>query len=401
MSVRWTALLLVVAACASTESTAPQPEDDSRVPVPPPPPADSGVDATSEVDAGPCADCEYFPSVCSPDALCPNGPFDSDLDGGSLDQQVTITAIRGRSASDVWAVGTKGSVVHFDGTTWNRSELGSLETLRGLWLRDIGEVAIASWTSVYTRDVDVPDADPAPSAGGWTSTSPTLSSELKSSFHSYPMVTNAWSAPGSQWLWCSSMTTRPDYRLSGLWRMRQSPSNQFEIQAGVPSATCNDNGCLRMRSIHGATADELWAVGESGVAIRILGAESDTPSIEAFNTQTSNALNGVWCATSSEAWAVGANGTIRHYTGDPMLWAVVSDVPTTETLHAVSGSSATDVWAVGEAGVVLHYDGAKWSRVKVAGLGKRRPNLKTVWVSEPGHVWVGGEGTILSIGGKS
>jgi hypothetical protein len=400
MNVRWMILVLVVAACASTESSEPGPPDDSRaVPSPPPPALDGGLDAAAELDAGPCADCEYFPSACSPDALCPNAAFDAHLGDSGLDPLLTISAIRGRSASDVWAAGAMGAIVHFDGTTWARSELGSLETLRGLWLRDDGEVAVAAWSSVYTRNIDIPDAGAGPSAGGWSFTSPKLSSELNSN-RTYLSATNTWSAPGSQWLWCSAMITMPNITATGLWRMRQSPSGQLEIQAGVPSATCKDNGCMRMRSIHSASADELWAVGESGAAILVLGAEGDTPSIKAFNTQTSNALNGVWVASPSDAWAVGANGTIRHYTGDPLLWDMVSDVPTTEVLRAVWGSSAEDIWAVGDAGVVLHYDGESWSRVKVAGLGKRRPNLTTVWAAEPGHIWVGGEGTILSLGGK-
>ena len=83
-----------------------------------------------------------------------------------------------------------------------------------------------------------------------------------------------------------------------------------------------------------------------------------------------------------------------------MTWDVVSGVPTTGNLKAVWGSSSADIWAVGDAGLVLHYDGQTWSRVKVAGQGLRRPNLTTVWVAAPGHVWVGGEGVILSLGGK-
>jgi hypothetical protein len=66
----------------------------------------------------------------------------------------------------------------------------------------------------------------------------------------------------------------------------------------------------------------------------------------------------------------------------------------------VFGSSGSDIWAVGDHGVVLHYDGTRWSRVGIAGLGLRRPDLTAVWVPEPGHVWIGGIGVILSLGGK-
>jgi len=58
------------------------------------------------------------------------------------------------------------------------------------------------------------------------------------------------------------------------------------------------------------------------------------------------------------------------------------------------------VWAVGDGAVVLHYDGTRWSRMKIAGLGPRRPDLYTVWTAAPGHVWIGGHGVFLSLGGK-
>ena len=64
------------------------------------------------------------------------------------------------------------------------------------------------------------------------------------------------------------------------------------------------------------------------------------------------------------------------------------------------GTSSSDVWVVGDRALVLHYDGKQWSRVPVGGLEGLRPDLYAVWTAEPGHVWIGGEGTVLSIGGK-
>ncbi|MDF2693171.1 MAG: hypothetical protein K0S65_1554 [Labilithrix sp.] len=388
MSSRWTVLIVGVAACASTESLVGPGKSNDSSSVPEAPPAeDGGLDAAPEGDAGPCADCEYFPSVCSPDTLCPNGPFESSPGDGGLNPRLTINVIRGRSVSDVWVAGAMGSLAHFDGTSWTRSELGSLDTLNALWLHESGEIALARLSRAYTHAPEVADA-------GWTFTEPTMPSEYPSTG---AILTSAWSASGSQWLW-GAITS--DSWATGLWRMRQLPESGLELQVGVTTEACVDARCMRMKSIHGASADAAWAVGESGSAVLILDADGDTPSVRAFNTQTKNALNGVWSASPSDAWTVGATGTIRHYTGDRVLWDVISDVPTLEALRAVWGSSSTDVWAVGDAGVVLHYDGKSWSRVKVAGLGRRRPYFTAVWVPAPGHVWVGGDGVMLSLGGK-
>jgi hypothetical protein len=155
-----------------------------------------------------------------------------------------------------------------------------------------------------------------------------------------------------------------------------------------------------MTSIHGASRNDAWAVGYRGAAVHITDADGDYPTMTAFNTQTFDALFGVWTSPESETWAVGANGTIRrHSNGDPSLWEIITGVPTTKDLHDVGGSSASDVWAVGDDAVVLHYDGTRWSRLEIAGLGERRPNLSAVWVPEPGHVWIGGQGILLSLGG--
>jgi len=159
-------------------------------------------------------------------------------------------------------------------------------------------------------------------------------------------------------------------------------------------------GCGVMQSIHGSSPDELWAVGRRGATFHVTGAQSETPTITAFDSRTVAELDGVWAASPTDAWAVGGAGTIRHYTGGAVSWDVVDDVPTDEDLHAVWGTSSADVWAVGDGPTVLHYDGATWSRVEVAGLGQRRPNLFSVWTASPGHVWIGGDGVILSLGGK-
>ena len=391
-----------IIACSSAAGVA---GDYSEEPPPPAPvpepdaaaPADAGGDATStEVDAGPCSDCEYFPETCSADALCPNGPFDPGTSGGSLDPRTLISVIRGRSANDVWATGAVGALAHFDGTSWRRVDLATQETFWGLWLLDGAEVVFGNLQNVRARGIVVPDGG-APPASGFIEYSPTYTpGQIPMTYYAGPIFVGAWASPGGEWMWGSMKGST----LGGLWRLRRSDSGALEGGRGVPSTACNSVFCYQVASIHGATADQLWAVGSGGVALRIDGAEGASPTLEAFNSQTWNALSGVWQASETAAWAVGAGGTIRRYAGDPSLWEVVDDVPTSVDLNAVWGFSASDVWAVGDAGVVLHYDGKSWSRVKIAGLGVRRPNLTSIWGAEPGHVWIGGQGVILSLGGK-
>lgn len=385
----------VLVACASDETSPPA---DPEGPGTALPGVDAGLEASPE-------DATAGVDPCVPGTLCPNGLFDPKRPGGGLDTRTRINVVRGRSPSDVWIAGARGAVAHFDGTSWKKLDTGTVESLNALWLRGSSEIAIASVASVFTRGLDAEDggADAAPpsppSAGGWTDRGtpvgpPQLSVAGK-------LLTSSWTAPGAEWLWCTAMETLADPAVSGLWRLRVDPStNGLEIRNAVPRSTCNFLPCKKMMSVHGSSADDLWAVGTTGATFRITNAQGETPSVRAYDSQTWAGLSGVWTASETEAWAVGGAGVIRHYTGQSTSWDVVANVPTTEDLTAVWGSSASDVWAVGMRGVVLHYDGKGWSLVKVTGLGARTPDLHAVWTPEPGHVWIGGEGVLLSLGGE-
>lgn len=391
LSVLFAAAWLV--ACASDEETSPaSPDTDTPLP---------GADGGGPDGDGAARDGAQA-EPCLPDALCPNGPFDPSIPGGPLDLRTRVNAIRGRGASDVWAVGARGAIAHFDGTTWSRSESGAAESLTGLWLRDSGEVAVATLTAVFGRNValDGPDGG-APSPGGWMRTkAPQIPPAMAAST---AFATSAWAAPGAEWLWGTTIENTAasgGQTQNGLWRARIVPETRsLEIGAVLPPKTCALMGCMQMTGIHGSSADDLWAVGLKGATFHVTGAQSATPSVVAFDSQTWAGLDGVWAASATEAWSAGGAGTLRHYTGGAVSWDVV-DVPATEDLHAVWGTSSSDVWAVGDAACVLHYDGAASSRVKVTGLGDRRPDLFTVWSPGPGHLWIGGDGVILSLGGK-
>ncbi|AKU98776.1 hypothetical protein AKJ09_05440 [Labilithrix luteola] len=377
-------------ACASNEAAGdgPAPGDPGRVPTP-----DAGGDAALDArDDAPCADCADFPSVCSDDVLCPNGPFGSPDDPSSLDPRTDVLVVRGRGPNDVWVAGAIGAVAHFDGTSWARSDLGAPETQRALWLRDSGEVAFGTFSNLYTRGPEFDAGDAGISPGGWSLQPPP---PAPSSFDpSSQSLRFTWAWPGSNTLWMGTLGT------CGLWRLRFTPPSTLEILEGIAPSVCADIGGREVLGIHGVSAASLWAVGGGGAAIHVTGADGDAPVAKPFNSLTPYALRGVWAASENDVWAVGASGTIRHYRGDSLFWEVVDDVPTTRALNAVWGTSAADVWAVGDAGTVLHYDGSHWSRMKVAGLGALRPNLYAVWSPSPGHVWIGGQGVVLSVGGK-
>lgn len=374
----------LLAACAADEGGDSLEADAAVVPT-----ADATQDAGSDADAAPCTkDCEFFPAECTADALCPNGPFDPKDPAVGLDWRTRVNVIAGRSASDLWVAGSVGTVAHFDGTAWTVSDIGTQAAQHVFWLAPSGEFTIGTFDRIYSRNLDFDGiADAGVSPGGWSRRpTPTIPSGFGRD------LTAGWAAPGSNTIWFGTNTD--------LWRLRLGTNSTLEVQPGIAASVCSAIPCQSIRSIHGASASTLFAVGDVGAAVRIQGADGTQPTASPLNTQTWTGLTGVWAASDTDAWAVGGTGTIRHYTGNDLQWNTEVGVPTSENLNGVWGTSPTDVWAVGNAGVVLHYDGTSWSRVNIAGLGSRRPDLYSVWSPGPGHVWVGGLGVVLALGGK-
>jgi len=343
------------------------------------------------------ADAETPVEACRPDALCANPLLDPTSSTSALDLRTRVNVIRGRSATDVWLAGAVGALAHFDGTSWTPSDVGSRESLSELWLHDTAEIAVVDLTTMLARGGEI-DRD-TPSSDGWgRAQNVVVPSALAASSR---RVTSTWTAPGVEWTWGTTLEGASDSRQSGLWRARVvSATGAIELDAALPPGTCATLGCRQMTSIHGSSASDLWAVGARGAIFHITDAQGPNPVLEPFDSQTWVQLNGVWVASASEAFAVGGMGTIHHYTAGTKSWEAMPDVPASETLRAVWGTSRSDVWVVGDGACVLHFDGQDWSRVDVLGLGGRRPDLYAVWTPAPGHVWVGGEGVLLSLGGK-
>ena len=373
---------LMLAACASDDEDVNLDPEKTEVVVPA---SDAGTADVFE-GGGPCTadDCELFPDACGPDVLCSTGLFDPVHPTVGPDWRTRITSIRARSATDAWLVGTVGMAARFDGTSWKQVDVGTSESLSFIWPTSAGEVAFGALARVYSRGLASGDA--GVSADGWALRGAVAPPPGYSS-----LPTAAWAMPGSELLW---LATNAD-----VWRLEINGST-FKSRPGISRSICSSSPCKWLRSLHGASSGTIWGVGDNGAAVRITGADADTPEIAVTNPSTWNRLSGVWAVSDTEAWAVGGDGTILHNTGASFAWERVKDVPTSEHLNAIAGSSSSDIWAVGNAGVVLHFDGTAWSRVKIAGLGSRRPDLYTVWSPGPGKVWIGGQGVLLALGGK-
>ena len=230
----WTlfALLGVVGVCEACADTAvSSPEDEPPTLVP-------------EVDAGSldaiAADAEPPVEACRPDALCANPLLDPASSTSALDLRTRVNVIRGRSATDVWLVGAVGALAHFDGTSWTPSDVGSRASLSALWLHDTAEIALVDLTTMLVRGSEV-DQD-TPSSDGWgRAQNVVVPSGLAASSR---RVTSAWTAPGAEWAWGTTLEGVIDSQQNGLWRARVvSATGAIELDAALPPGACATLGC--------------------------------------------------------------------------------------------------------------------------------------------------------------
>jgi hypothetical protein len=264
-----------------------------------------------------------------------------------------LSSVWGSGASDVWAVGAPGTILHWNGGAWSSVSSGTTAVLSSVW----GSGASDVWA-----------------VGG----SGTI-------LH--------WN--GSAWSIVSSGTTTFLYSVWGseagdVWAVGGSGTILHwngSAWSSVSSATTTF-----LYSVWGSGASDVWAVGESGTILHWNGSAWSSVS-----SGTTGWLYGVWGTGAGDAWVVGDGGNgwdyslglILHWNGS--AWSSISS-GTTNALSSVWGSGAGSVWAVGDGGTILHWEGSAWSCVSSGTTNL----LDSVWGSGASDVWaVGGTGTIL------
>ena len=373
----------MLASCATTEAGTPATEppgstlpeagaaDAADVPV------DGGCDASE-------SDCVIKPLSCDEAAWCPVPTYVSNL--------YAITAVWGAGKDDVWASGSGGKMLHWDGTAWKPTVLPSpttypiKNTFHALWGTGPNDVWVASATDVIFH------------TDGWKNGGATWErapNGTDSEFNSAPIYAVWGDAQGEL-----RFGGRP-YDLidpEGI----PSPANQI-VKADRGAAWVGELGKPTIYGYWG-TALDLWIVGDNstyvnwqlGLTLHGTRASKSEPFVwTEVDSQSAVGLRGIWGASAGDLWAVGDRGTIRHLTPGATEWEIVPS-PTDETLHAVWGFAANDVWAAGESGAIVHWDGAAWKTSEAAfPVNKKKPHLYGVWGSGPNDVWIVGSGIAL------
>jgi hypothetical protein len=379
--------LVLAASCAQAEDSGKK-DETASVYIPKPEP-EAGVDGTTpdastDEDAAPVLPCTAVD-------WCP--------EESTVSSQYAFTAIWGTSKTDVWAVGSGGTIAHYDGTGWTKTPTGVKNTFRAVWGSGPSDVYAVSMTNVIVH------------SKGWSGPA------------------TAWTplpAAGEEGDWPQGVfavwgSSADDVRIGIRTRMIFDPNtgeyaatNQYALErvddpdAGAATVAWKGiGGDGTVNGIWGSASDDVWIVAdnserngwEKGITRHGVGGEKGGLVWTNVDSQSTVALRAIWGSSKDDVWAVGDRGTIRHMKNGAQRWEVV-DSPTSADLYGLWGSSGSDIWAVGDAGTILHFDGATWKPSTATFNQGLAPNLRGVWGSSASDVWiVGGNATLHYTGG--
>ncbi|MBX3263735.1 MAG: hypothetical protein KIS78_27325 [Labilithrix sp.] len=376
MRSRWLLPLLplaILGACAESEVIAPLPDDASADP----PPPLTGADASIDAPADGASESEYR-WVRTPIPTSGTALFD----------------VWGSASDDVWAVGARGTVLHWNGKAWQVSPTGVDDTFNAVWGTGASNVWIGASSHLMLRGGGW-NAD----GGGWTLTPPLTAAGKRATIWDI-------NGTGPNDVWAVgdyALVTHPTlgfmtiaaWHWSGdAWKM-VPVVNDFSRPGGDVQ--------VALRSVWPASSGDVWLGGVFGRTFRnadwsplapvqragVVGM-APLPPWKEYDSASRADIERTWGTWANDVWAVGRNGVVRHWDGtSTFLWTTV-DVGVHEDLHAVWGRSKDDVWVLGEGSTIVHWDGSRWTREPTEpGL-----HLYEIWGNED-DVWIVGDDVIL------
>jgi len=305
-----------------------------------------------------------------------------------LESWTTFNAIGGTGPDDVWAVGG-GHVRHFDGTQWSVDfSMPPGYSWHGIWAAAPDDVHVVGTGSGLTAEFGHYDGN------GWTITPSPINSALEGIWGR--SSNDVWAVAraallhfdGNGW---QVVENAPGNELTGIWGVDSDRIFVGTFGGDVLLWDGEDlipigSGLGYVTGISGSGDTDVEIVTYGGEVHRWNGA-----SWSHTGTSPGTRLMGLWTAGGSEAFAVGDSGTILHRQG--AVWSRVS---------SAANSQLIDVWmepngegyAVGDHGTLLYFDGERWARdPRFDG----RDRLSAVWGASPNEVFAAGWKILLHL----
>lgn len=261
------------------------------------------------------------------------------------------------SAKDIWAVGENGTALHYDGTSWTSTNSNTGANLNAVFALSATEVFAVGDGGVFIRWNGMRWALDSSTPGLWKDARGIWAdgpgniwvvATSTNTMQNLPLFSRY---DGSGWFETVGVTGAPN-SVNGVWgngMLLYMVGNGYIaiINTSSKSGTVYTTG-QEMYGIHGTSSSNVLAVGAGGVVLRWSGA---APWEQQANLMTPNSLYGVYSSSPMGAWVVGDGGTLLRLNGTK--WTL-PETGTRNNLRAVHGISDADVWVAGGAGSLLH-----------------------------------------------
>jgi hypothetical protein len=297
-----------------------------------------------------------------------------------------LNAIWGTAANNVYAVGNKGTILHYDGTSWSSMASDTTANLESIWGTSNSSIYAVGWSydDTYTGHIL------RYNGASW------------STLKTIPDV-KFYAVGGTYSYVCASGTDKYD---QGVIYLKEGSAWTLKYTSPYYRMTSyNDIWGYSYYGMH----DYIYIVGEdlydfNSEVILFQPELMDPISVE--RSISGYMLNGVWGAAPSEwhLFAVGGKlgsvSWIEHYNFSN--WDSYFDYKTEPA--DVWGVSASDIYAVGTGSKIkiLHYNGISWESITSENICKTNPhyftNFNGVWGSSSTDFFVVGNcGAILRL----
>jgi len=341
------------------------------------------------VEGGGCASDE----VCQ-EGICMKRPDDEPAappaDSGAWVAQSTpaeaagaqLNAVWGTpTGSDVFAVGSRGTVLHQSGGSdapWVPEALPAEDAGATLYAVAGAGAAVGG---AAPDEVYVAGADAGGHGGVWhrAPMGPWVRERLPSTIE---RVSALWGR-GGFW-WAIGRTVDGATQLLG----RDATTGEWRTDALLPPPPAGA-GPTELRALAGLSPSDLVVAGPRGAVFRRALAGGAFTPIALPDGAAARELLSTFPVSPAELWLAGRGGLLARLLNGALT---VEDVSLTSDLHAVWGSADNDVYVVGDLGQILHRvrTGA-WRR---EASGTRR-GLFAVWGSGPHNVYAVGRGGLI------
>lgn len=346
-----------------------------------------------------------------------------------------------RSPTEGYAAGDGGTILYFDGATWNLVA-GDLVppdvaavNFRGLWVDEAGVLTLTGAGGAVVEGSLAAGFQHKGQLypeglldGAWGSgTFRTLVGDDGQIF----VYTQVETEDGAiEWKWIPHQNALPDdgsepefpdlvpseEDLRAVWA--SSPTDAWAV--GLMGRILRWNGSTWSKSVsftdqpleavYGNAPDNVYAVGAQGTILRWNGTFWNPVALS-----TKSNFRDVISFPTGEIWAVGANGAIfgkgelgwGQVLVAPQITPPPAEDPTAdpavqffeEDLFGIWGAAPDDLWAVGDKGVVVHWDGTGWTQDTQVNFGI---TLRSIWGRAADDLWaVGLEGHVIHYDGAT